>query len=557
MENLLTALPLGGLGEIGMNGLVISYQGRRLLVDCGVMFPDAMEASVDVVLPDLAFFDKHAESFGAMVLTHGHEDHIGAVPFVLRRAAMPIYASPFTLGLVERRLKEHGLLSRADLRVLEPSMRSDGPVVPPELPDFGLSFIRVTHSIPDAASLVIHTPKGVVFHTGDFKIDPEPMDDEHFDNEAFRDLGDQGVLLMLSDSTNAQVPGHTRSERETLKNIEDKITDWHGRVFITQFASNLHRLRGMEAIAERTGRRLCLVGRSLHSYTKVARDAHIPSIDPKRLVDIEHLHKLADNEVLVVMTGSQGEFRAALSWASRGEHRYIQFKKGDRILMSARFIPGNEAHIFDLVNNLSRLGTDVIHPLMAPIHTSGHARQDELRTMLELVRPQMFVPVHGTHAFLKAHRALAEDTGVHDTLLVENGHEFAADSDRGLFVVDEHPMDTCYFDGVHTGDADTLGLVDRKKLFFNGVVSAVVTLRGGGKAFRPLVQLQARGLFTDNDRLLTAAAAFVTEELIQLGPDRPPGEMEDWTSRLVRRYFRRKSERKPLVMVTVIKDKNP
>jgi len=557
MKDLLTALPLGGLGEIGMNGLVLTYQGRRLLIDCGVMFPDTMEASADLVLPDLRFFAEHGDSFGAMVLTHGHEDHIGAVPFVLKQAPMPVYGSPFTLGLVERRLKEHGLLERTELRILEPSMRHDGPVVPPELPDFGLSMIRVTHSIPDAASLVIHTPKGVVLHTGDFKIDPHPIDNQHFDDNAFRNLGDHGVLLMLSDSTNAQVPGRTRSEKETLANIEERIEHWRGRIFVTQFASNLHRLLGLEAIAERCGRRLCLVGRSLHTYTRVARNADMPCVDEDNLLDVEQLADTPDDEVMVVMTGSQGEFRSALARASRCEHRHIAFKKGDRLLMSARFIPGNEASIFDLINDLARLGVDVIHPLMAPIHTSGHARRDELKTMLELVRPHMFVPVHGTHAFLQAHRGLAEDCGVHDTLLIENGKEFAAEPERGLFVVDEHPMDTYYYDGMHTGDADSLGLNERKKLFFNGAICAFVQIPPTGRAFRPKVTLQARGLYTDNQRLLARAATQVEEELVTLGRDATESEIEAWTQRSVRRFFRIEAGRKPLVMTAVYREETP
>jgi len=556
MKDLLTALPLGGLGEIGMNGLVLSYQGRRLLIDCGVMFPDAMEASADLILPDLRFFAEHGDSIGAMVLTHGHEDHIGAVPFVLKQASMPVYGSPFTLGLVERRLKEHGLLERADLRLLEPYMRHDGPVYPPELPDFGLSLIRVTHSIPDAASLVIHTPKGVVLHTGDFKIDPHPIDKQHFDHNAFRNLGDHGVLLMLSDSTNAQVPGHTRSEQETLENIEERVQHWRGRIFITQFASNLHRLLGLEAMAKRCGRRLCLVGRSLHTYTNIAKKVDMPCIDVDDLLPVEQLPDTPDDEVMVVMTGSQGEFRSALGRASRNEHRHIAFKKGDRLLMSARFIPGNEASIFDLVNDLSRLGVDVIHPLMAPIHTSGHARQEELKTMLELVRPHMFVPIHGTHAFLKAHRGLAEDCGVHDTLIVENGKEFAAEPERGLFVVDEHPMDTYYYDGMHTGDADALGLNERKKLFFNGAVSAFVQLPHRNRPYQPKVTLQSVGLYTDSDRLLTGGAAEVEEELATLGRDTTISEIEAWTQRIVRRFFRRQTKRKPLVMTTVIQEEN-
>jgi ribonuclease J len=559
MTKTLTLLPLGGLGEIGMNGLVVNWGGDLWLIDCGVMFGDPSRSSADFVLPDLRFIRARREQFKGMVLTHGHEDHIGAVPFVLKEVMMPVYASAFTHGLVSRKLEEHGLACRADQRILEPHMSTDAEpgVRPPETPELGFSFIRVTHSIPDAASLVIDTPVGKILHTADFKIDPEPMDGQSFDSNAFRELGDQGVLLMLSDSTNAQVPGHTRSEREVVTSLEAHISEWPGRVLVTQFASNIHRLRGVAEIAERCGRKLCLLGRSLHSYTETAREFGLASIDAARLVRPERLKAMDPAQVIVVLTGSQGENRAALSRASVNNHRYLKIEEGDLVLWSARFIPGNERNVWRVINNLSRLGARVIHPMASRIHTSGHARQDELKQMIGYIRPQHFVPVHGEYAFLVEHEALARECGVQSTLIVENGQEFAISKEQGLHIVHEHSLESFFHDGSISGDADELGLQEKQKLYFNGFIAAHIEIFKGGKNPKVQVRLQSRGLFTDDKSLLDQAAEMLRDEIWSTEAiNSTHQELEELSHLLLRRFFRKRVGKKPVVVSFVSEKKS-
>ncbi|HIN87027.1 MAG TPA: ribonuclease J, partial [Myxococcales bacterium] len=554
MDKMLTLLPLGGLGEIGMNGLVLNWDGHLWLIDCGIMFADPTRSSADLILPDLRFIRKRRDQFKGMILTHGHEDHIGAVPFVLKEVRMPVYASAFTHALVSRKLVEHGLVGQIDQRILDPKMSSghEVGVRPPESPDLGFSFIRVTHSIPDAASLVIDTPVGTILHTADFKIDPEPMDGQSFDSNAFRKLGDDGVLLMLSDSTNAQVPGHTRSEREGVESLEKHVREWPGRVLITQFASNIHRLRGVAEIAKNCGRKLCLLGRSLHTYSDTAREHDVASIDASLLVRPDRLRDMDPESMIVVLTGSQGERRAALSRASVDNHPNLKIQDGDLVLWSARFIPGNERSVWQVINNLSRLGAKVIHPLSAFVHTSGHARQDELKQMLEWVRPQHFVPVHGEYAFLLEHEELARASGVENTLVIQNGQEFSVSKEEGLRVVHEHALECFYYDGSISGDERQLALKEKQKLYYNGFIAAHIQVSRQRNNPKARVSLRSRGLFTDDERLLDEAAEMFRNTLVSMPlHDSTDQEIEDLSHLLLRRFFKKGVGKKPVVVTFV------
>ena len=537
-------LPLGGVGAIGMNGLVVNVDGRRWLVDCGVMFPDDGGGGVALVLPDLGWFRKHRDSFAGMVLTHGHEDHIGAVAFVLQVAPMPVWGSRFTLELVKRRLEEHRVT--ADLRVLEVE---DGLVRPAEQPEVGFRLIRVTHSIPDAASLVIETPVGRVLHTADFKIDERPMDGQAFDREAFRQLGDEGVLLMLADSTNAQVEGWSRSESEVVDGIEDVVRGWDGRVLVTQFASNVHRLRGMEQVAARCGRRLCLVGRSLETYSRLAQSAGLASVSTDGMIAQEKLGNVSPREVMVVMTGSQGERRAALYKASVGQHRWLRIDDRDLVVLSSRIIPGNERSVYRIVGNIARLGAKIVLPRSAPVHASGHAHREELREMLRLVRPKMFVPVHGEFTFLQDHAALAREEGVQKTMVIENGQEVALEED-GIEVVREHVLEQWFFDGAIVGTDESLGLERRRRMAFNGAVAAHVTLEGSGGHLEVLVDVRAEGI-TGEDGILDRAATEIAVALAATGKGESEEGMEDLVRILARRFFRKTIGKKPEVMTFI------
>jgi beta-CASP RNase J family ribonuclease len=542
----LSFLPLGGVGKIGMNNLVMRWEDKRYLIDAGVMFPDERTSFADKVLPDLKWIEEHASSFAGMVLTHGHEDHVGAVAFVLKACRMPVYGSRFTLGLIQRRLDEHKL-TNVDLRLLEPDM---GAVSPPECPELSFELIRVTHSIPDAASLVIRTPVGAILHTGDFKIDDDPMDDEDFDTQAFTDLGDEGVLLMMSDSTNAQVPGANITERDVVHNIEAIVADWPGRVIICQFASNLHRLRGMEQVAKSTGRRLCLIGRSLRTYSDIARAAGLASIDATSVLRAEAAESVAPEELLVVITGSQAERRAGLMRAALDDSPFIKIRKGDLVLMSARNIPGNEAGIYTMINELTRRGAKVMHRGVPGIHTSGHAKRDELTRMIQLVRPRHFVPVHGEYAFLTDHASLARDAGVDKTLIITNGEEFTVSDEDGLRVIGEHTLETFYEDGSMVGTPDELRFGDRRKMFHNGLVAAHVQVR----KTEPLlcdVELRSRGVYTDKGELLNRAADYVANELAVRRRAADDDLIEELTSFAVKRFFRKAVGKKPDVVTFV------
>ncbi len=549
MTSPLTILPLGGLGEIGMNGLLVGWRGKRWLIDCGIMFPNDAEASTELVLPDLEFIRRIAPELAGIVLTHGHEDHIGAVAPVLNVKAMPVYGSPFTLGLVKRKLAERGYTGRVDFRDLQPST---GTVRPPETPELTFRFLRVTHSLPDCASLVIGTPHGNVLHTGDFKIDAEPMDGEHFDRAGFQALGDQGVLLLLSDSTNAQVPGRTRSERAVVETLRERVGAWPGRVLISLFASNLHRLRGLAEIAKTTNRRLVVAGRSFHSYLATARDAGIPSLDPSQYTAIDDLQDASGDDLLVAVTGSQGEPRGALWRAATGEHPSLRIGPRDLVMLSSRIIPGNERGIFEMVNHLSRRGATVVQPFAAPIHTSGHARQDELREMLALVRPKCFVPVHGEYAFLVDHAKLGREAGIKHIRVIENGDEVGIDPTDGILPLRNVPLTTFYLDGTITGDAETVGLPQRQKLHHNGLVAAHVRLKRSTQRVRATVELQSRGIFTEDGKLLDSAADELADTLGARRPAPTDADVEDIAYEVVRRVFRRATGKKPTVVTFVV-----
>lgn len=531
-----------------MNNMVMSWEGHRWLIDCGVMFPDERTRFADKVLPDLGWFEAHRESMRGMILTHGHEDHIGAVPFVQSVCRMPVYGSPFTLALVQKKLDEHGIRG-VEFRPLEPFM---GPVQPPETPELAFSFLRVTHSIPDSAALVIDTPVGTILHTGDFKVEEAPLDGEEFDWEGFRKVGERGVLMMMSDSTNAQVPGRTRPEHEVIDALEKQISEWPGRVIVTLFASNLHRVRGLADIAKRTGRKLCMAGRSLHSYSRLAAQSGLASVAPRDIVDVNELKRVPNDKQLLLMTGSQAERRASMFKASNGAHPHVTVGEGDLILMSARFIPGNEADIHRMIGNLTLRGAKVVHPLGAPIHTSGHARRDELADVIRAVKPRFFVPVHGEYAFLVDHAQLAEEVGVEQTLIITNGEEIGVDPELGLQRLAEHTLCEHFHDGTVVGDEDELRFDDRRKLFYNGVVTALVTVKSRAKHLDCTVELKSRGVFTSNEAHLDKAEVLVGNELSRLNREASNDDIEDCVFAQVRRFFRKMVGKKPVVVTFVI-----
>lgn len=536
-------IALGGLGEIGLNLMVLSVGEDSFVIDCGVQFPDASMLGAELVLPDLRYLESIAGRIRAVILTHGHEDHIGAVPHVLRRCPAPVYGTPFTLGLVQEKLLEHGLAGSVHTIPVTPDT-----VLP--LGSVTFEFVRVTHSIPDCVSLVARTPVGTIIHTGDWKIDRDPVDGQHFDRARFEALGDEGVHLLLSDSTNAEVPGWNRGEREVADALERQIAAWPARVLVTLFSSNVHRVTQVFDIARRTGRRVCLVGRSLRKYLHVARDVGIFPHSPDDTVDSRKLDQIDGRDVLVILTGSQGEPRSALAQAAAAEHRDLSIRPDDLILFSSRKIPGNERAIFRMINNLARQGAHVVHGHSSGVHTSGHAARDELGEMLLLTRPRHFIPVHGEYSFLQSHAELARDLGVPHTLIAENGDVVDVTAD-GPAVVDQVRLENFYVDADVTADAASLELAQRGRIAWNGVVSAWLRVARTSSRLAVTARLATTGLFTDGDRHLAACATFLADEMALLPSVAPARDVRDAAEMLVRRYFKRATGKKPVVLVTL------
>ncbi|HET7840105.1 MAG TPA: ribonuclease J [Terriglobia bacterium] len=429
MNGKLRAIPLGGLGEFGMNMMAFEYDDHLIVVDCGVMFPDAELLGVDIVIPDITYLRENRDRLRAIILTHGHEDHIGALPYVLDEVDAPVYGTAFTLALVRSKLSEHGLLDSADLREMTPAN-------PFEAGPFKIEFIHLTHSIIEAGALAITTPLGTILHTGDFKLDPSPTDGRVSDLHRLAQLGTQGVLALFSDSTNVDRPGMTPSERAVRDRFAEIIAEAKGRVLISCFSTSLHRLQIVAELAQEYGRRLCFVGRSMFQNTEIARQMGRLKIPDGLLVEPRELKKLPRNEVAIVLTGSQGEPMAALSRVAVQSHRWIAVEPGDDVVISARIIPGNEKSIFRMMDHLFRRGARVHYQdgSQPPVHVSGHASAEELKLMLNLIRPQYFVPIHGEYRQLYLHARMAEDLGAvaRDVFLLESGDvlEFDANGAR-------------------------------------------------------------------------------------------------------------------------------
>ncbi len=554
----LTILPLGGLGEIGMNMTLYGVGDDWFAVDAGVQFCDPWLVGAEHCLPDLDLLSDYRDRIQAVVLTHGHEDHLGAVEHVARVCRVPVYAPAFACELLRLKADEFGAVARPDLHPVTPGDRvSVGPMT--------IEFLRVTHSIPDCHALAIRTPFGTVVHSGDFKVDPDPPDGRPFDHKGFERLGDKGVRLLLSDSTNALAPGRTRPEREVIAGLAPLIEEAPGRVIVSLFASNVHRVLGLVEVAARAGRRVALVGRSLHVYLEAARRAGQVTGTAKGVdfVDTRALDLVPDGRLLVICTGSQAEARSALYRAAQQDHPDLVIRPGDLVILSSRIIPGNERAIHRMINNLTRLGARVLHERVARVHGSGHACQEELKDLIRLVRPRSFIPIHGEYSFLRAHADLALQEGVPDCRVVENGHLVEVTADE-VSVADRLPLTFHYVDGPLVGDASELRLDERRRIGWTGVLAARVVMRsarvgagrgskgGGGhskKPWRALVEVQGVGVPIVDPAQFETAAAEVVEELEDLPAEATRAQMEETVSGTLRAFFRRRMERKPHVMV--------
>jgi ribonuclease J len=472
MPNKVRIIFLGGLGEIGRNCAVVEVDDRLLIIDCGLMFPDIDMPGVDLVLPDFTFLRENADRVEACVLTHGHEDHVGALHFLLRDLEFPLYGSALTLGLARNRIDEAGLTKRTDFRVVN----SDGDRL--KIGPFDVEFIPVTHSVPHAFAIALHTPQGVIFHSGDWKLDLTPVDGRTMNIARIGALASEvGIRLLLGDSTNAEEAGHTVSEmvigealRDIFRDNEDK------RVIVTCFASHIHRIQQVMDAAVKHGRTIATLGRSMGKNVALARSLGLLDVPDASVIDIDDVGDLPPEKVCVISTGSQGEPLSALALMAAGENKRIKVGEGDVVILSSHAIPGNESNVGKVIDGLHRLGCDVVHSGIAQVHVSGHAKGEELKTLLTLARPEFFIPVHGEFRHLTHHARLAKTLGMSDNhvLLCEDGDVIEL-SDAGIDFGDTVPAGYLYVDGI-VGDVGEFVLRDRKVLADEGVVIVVVTV---------------------------------------------------------------------------------
>jgi ribonuclease J len=493
MADVLRVIPLGGLGEVGKNMTVYEFRDERLVVDAGMAFPRDEHLGVDLILPDFGYLRERGE-VRAVVLTHAHEDHVGALPYLMREVGVrEVWATRLTLGLVKSKLDEHGLLRAAELREIDP----DGP--PLELGPFRLEFVRMAHSVPDTVGIAIETPAGRVFHTGDWKLDHTPVDGLRTDVGKLAELGNRGVDLLCGDSTNAERPGFTQSERVVGEAFRQIIPVRQGRVLVSSFASNIHRMQQAIDVAVDSGRRVAVVGRSMRRNLNVARNLGYIEVAEELLVRPADLDDVPPHEQLVLCTGSQGEPLSALTRIAYNDHPSVHVERGDTVIISARPVPGNELRVHDAINRLTRNGAEVLHEENAPVHVSGHARAEELRTMLGLIRPKAVMPIHGEFRMLAAHGRLAQESGVPAASIViaENG-DVVELSPTGVRIAGKVEAGVTFVDGLGVGDVSDVALRDRRHMSEDGVLIVVATLSDGAVA-RP--ELISRG-FAESDELL-------------------------------------------------------
>jgi ribonuclease J len=510
-------IPLGGLGEVGKNMTVYEADGSIVVVDAGLAFPRDEHLGVDLVLPDFTYLREHEDMIRGVILTHGHEDHVGSLPYLMRECRVPVvFATRLTLGLVKSKLDEHGLLRDADLREVSPT---DEPF---ELGPFRIEFIRMAHSIPDAVAVVLETPGGRVVHTGDYKLDHTPVDGQRTDVGKLAEIGNRGVSLLLGDSTNAERPGVTQSERVVGEAFRQIIPQRTGKVLVSSFASNVHRMQQAIDVAIDCGRKVAFVGRSMRKNANIARNLGYMSVPDDLVLRPNELAELPPHEQLILCTGSQGEPMSAMTRIAYNDHPGVQVAPGDTVIISAKPIPGNELRVHDAINRLAKAGAEVLHEDNAPVHVSGHGRAEELRTIIGLLRPRAVMPVHGEFRMLAAHAQIAREGGIPEEgiVLAENGSVVELSED-GVRIVDRIDAGMTFVDGLGVGDVHDVALRDRRRLAEDGVLIVVATLAGsnGRGALTAAPELIARGFGEAAEPLLDELRAEAQQVLEQLLKD--------------------------------------
>ena len=544
-------IPLGGLGEIGLNMMVFECGETVILIDAGLMFPEDDMLGIDIVIPDFSYLHKIRGRIKALIVTHGHEDHIGAIPFLLREFDVPIYATPLTLALIREKLKEHGLVSRAVLHeVLPRDQISVG--------SFQIEFIHVCHSIPDGVALAIRTPSGTVIHSGDFKIDNTPIDGKRLDMARFGVYGEEGVLALLSDSTNVERQGYTLSELKVGNTLREIFQQCEGRIIVAVFASNLHRIQQVMELAREFNRKVLLNGRSMVVNVRIAKELGYLKFPSVEEMSLQELARTPDSKVLMLTTGSQGEPMSALSRMAFNDHKKLKVKPGDTIVLSSKFIPGNERTIQHIINHLYRQGAEVIHEQVRDIHASGHASREELKAMINLVRPRFFIPIHGEFRHLVKHRQLAMGMGIppENCPLVEDGCVVALRPDS-VFVENHVETGRVLVDGKGVGDVEGLVLRDRRHLAEDGLVIASLVINKETGEILSGPDIFSRGFIHEESKpeILDAAKCIIYEildRLLEEDFEVDCAGLQTEIRRELKRFFNRTLDRRPVIYPIVV-----
>lgn len=547
---MLKIIPLGGLGEIGLNMMVFEYGDTLFVVDAGLMFPEDYMLGVDIVIPDFAYIRKHKHKLSGIVLTHAHEDHIGALPYLLREINVPVFGTPFTLGIVKHKLEEHGVLSTASLHEV-----SSGEKL--KLGVFELEFIRVSHSIVDGVGLAIKTPFGLVVHTGDFKISQTSIDGLTTDVNRFAQCGKEGVLLLMSDSTNVEREGHTISDQEVGETLSKITEQSSGRMIVALFASNIFRIQQIIDIAKAKGRKVIFDGRSIKTNVRIAKDFGYIRVPKGLEIDVKQVKDFPDDEIVIITTGSQGEPMSALTRMAGGSHTQIAIKKDDTVVLSSKFIPGNEKAIAKIINSLYRRGADVIYEKISNIHVSGHAFREGLKLMINLTKPEYFTPIHGEFRHLILHARLAEQMGISKDriLFAENGQIIKFDENGGR-VQEKVATGRVLIDGKGIGDVGWSVLKERRILSEDGIVAVTMAFdeETGIVVYGP--DLVSRGFVfeTKTGHLLEDAQCVILEIVEEMAPETPDRteKIRSMIQKALREYFYFTIKRRPVILTFIV-----
>ena len=543
-------IPLGGINEIGKNITAIEYKNDIVVIDCGLKFPEEDMFGIDLVIPDISYLLKNKDKIRGIFLTHGHEDHIGALPYVLKQLDVPVYGTKLTLGIVETKLKEHGLLSSTELIRVKPR-----DVI--KLNSVSVEFIKTNHSIADSVAIAIHTPLGVVLHTGDFKIDYTPIDGEPMDFARFAEIGKRGVLAMMADSTNVEKTGYTMSEKVVGESFSRLFSKAKGRIIVATFASNVHRIQQIVDAASMHGRKVAVSGRSMENIVAVAAELGYLEFEKDILVSIDQINKYTNDKVVIITTGSQGEPMSALARMASSEHRKVNIVEGDTVIISATPIPGNEKLVSKVINQLFQKGAEVIYKSLAEIHVSGHACQEELKLMQCLVKPKFFIPVHGEYRHLKQHGELAISLGMpeQNVIIPENGGVIEVNRNsirkNGSVIAGQ-----VFVDGLGVGDVGNIVLRDRKHLSQDGILTVVVTLSKENNSVIAGPDIISRGFVyvRESEGLMDEAKEIVKNALRECEEN----NITDWATLKskvrdeLRSYLYEKTKRKPMILPIIM-----